>query len=547
MSHQNIGKMASTSLCSSSPISVPRFVSDNSSVRMLDTDCTTMRDLKQVHANLIKTGSIADTVAASRVLAFCASPHVGDMNYAYLVFTRISDKNPFVWNTIIRGFSRSSSPERAISKFLDMLSCSTVQPQKLTYPSVFKACASLGHARDGKQLHGRVIKEGLDTDPFIRNTMLHMYASCGYLEEAWRFFLGMTEFDVVAWNSMIMGLAKHGRIGQSKKLFDEMPQRNGVSWNSMISGYVRNGRFMAALELFREMQVKGIKPDEFTMVSLLNACACLGASKQGKWIHDYLVRNGIELNSIVITALVDMYCKSGCIEEGFQVFRNAPNKQLSCWNSMILGLANNGFEEKALDLFMELEHSGFQPDSVSFVCVLTACAHSGMVHKADEFLRLMREKYRIEPSIKHYSCMVDLLGRAGLLEEAEALIETMPVRSDTIIWSSLLSACRKKGNVQMAERAAKCLKELDPDETCGYVLMSNAYASLGLFGEAIDQRLLMKKRRTEKEPGSSLIEVDFEVHEFVCCGRMHLKSPEIYEILNVLNWDVSALKTEVSV
>ncbi|CAD5321201.1 Pentatricopeptide repeat [Arabidopsis thaliana x Arabidopsis arenosa] len=518
-------------------------LSGNTYLRLIDTQCSTMRELKQIHASLIKTGLISDTVTASRVLAFCcASP--SDMNYAYLVFTRINHKNPFVWNTIIRGFSRSSFPEMAISIFIDMLCSSpSVKPQRLTYPSVFKAYGRLGQARDGRQLHGMVIKEGLEDDSFIRNTMLHMYVTCGCLIEAWRIFLGMIGFDVVAWNSMIMGFAKCGLIDQAQNLFDEMPQRNGVSWNSMISGFVRNGRFKDALDMFREMQEKDVKPDGFTMVSLLNACAYLGASEQGRWIHEYIVRNRFELNSIVVTALIDMYCKCGCIEEGLNVFECAPKKQLSCWNSMILGLANNGFEERAMDLFSELERSGLEPDSVSFIGVLTACAHSGEVHRADEFFRLMKEKYMIEPSIKHYTLMVNVLGGAGLLEEAEALIKNMPVEEDTVIWSSLLSACRKIGNVEMAKRAAKCLKKLDPDETCGYVLLSNAYASYGLFEEAVEQRLLMKERQMEKEVGCSSIEVDFEVHEFISCGGTHPKSAEIYSLLDILNWDVSTIKS----
>lgn len=539
--------MSPTILCYSG-VAVPAIlstgsVSGNTYLRLIDRQCSTMREMKQIHGNLIKTGLISDTVVASRVLAFCcASP--SDMNYAYLVFTRINHKNPFVWNTIIRGFSRSSFPEMAISIFIDMLCSSpSVKPQRLTYPSVCKAYGRLGQGRDGRQLLGRVIKEGLEDDSFIRNTMLHMYVTCGCFVEAWRIFVGMKGFDVVAWNSMIMGLSKCGSIDQAQKLFDEMPQRNAVSWNSMISGFVRNGRFKDALEMFREMQERNVKPDGFTMVSLLNACAYLGANEQGRWIHEYIVRNRFEVNGIIITALIDMYCKCGCIEEGLKVFECAPKKQLSCWNSMILGLANNGCEERAMDLFLELERFGLEPDSVSFIGVLTACAHSGKVHKAGEFFRLMREKYMIVPSIKHYTCMVNVLGGVGLLKEAEALIKNMPVEEDTIIWSSFLSACRKIGNVEMAKRAAKCLKKLDPDETCGYVLMSNAYASDGLFEEAVEQRLLMKERQMEKEVGCSSVEVDFEVHEFVSCGKRHPKSTEIYSLLGILNWDVSAIKS----
>ncbi|CAH8383499.1 unnamed protein product, partial [Eruca vesicaria subsp. sativa] len=355
---------------------------NNSYLQLIDTQCKTMRDLKQIHANLIKTGLISDTLAASRVLAFsCATSP--DISHAYSLFTRINPKNQFIWNTMIRAFSKTSFPEMSISLLIDMLlSSSPVKPGRLTYPSVFKAYASLGKARDGRQLHVRVIKEGIKDDAFIRNTVLYMYVTCGCFEEAWRVFEEMVEFDVVAWNSMIMGLGRFGLVDDARELFDEMPQRNEVSWNSMISGFVRNNRFKDALRVFGEMEKeRGVKPDGFTMVSLLNACGCLGGSEQGRWVHEYIVKNGFGLNGVVVTAIIDMYCKCGCVEEGLRVFEEAREKQLSCWNSMILGLANNGYVERAMGLFLELERSGLEPDSVSFLGVLTACVYSGKVHE----------------------------------------------------------------------------------------------------------------------------------------------------------------------
>ena len=500
---------------------------------MLEKQCTNMKDLQKIHANLIKTGLAKDTIAASRILAFCASP-AGDMNYAYLLFTHIQNPNLFAWNTIIRGFSQSSTPDNAISLFIDMLISSPIEPQRLTYPSVFKAYTQLGLAHDGAQLHGRIIKEGLESDPFIRNTILYMYMNCGFLSEAHQMFDKDKEFDVVAWNSMIIGLAKYGEIHESRRLFERMQFRNAVSWNSMISGYVRNGKLMEALKLFGKMQEKRIEPSEFTMVSLLNACARLGALRQGEWIHDFIRKNDFELNVIVSTAIIDMYCKCGTIEKALQTFEAAPRKGLSCWNSMIFGLAMNGCEEEAIHLFSKLQSMNLKPDSVSFIGVLTACNHSGMVDEARYYFSLMKNTYKIKPSIKHYSCMVDVLGRAGLLEEAEELIRSMPVNPDAIIWGSLLSACRKHGNIEMAKEAAKRVIELDPSDSCGYVLMSNVYAASSHFEEAIEERLSMKEKHIEKEPGCSLIEVDGEVHEFVAGGRLHYRAPEIYSLLNEL-------------
>ncbi|KAL6134951.1 hypothetical protein ACLB2K_067179 [Fragaria x ananassa] len=481
---------------------------------MLENQCTNMKDLQKIHAHLIKTGLANETVAASRVLAFCASP-AGDINYAYMVFRHIHNPNLFIWNTIIRGFSNSSNPEAAISLFIDMLVTSTVHPQRLTYPSVFKAYAQLGLAHEGAQLHGRVVKLGLESDQFVRNTIIHMYSNCGLLSEARRVFDEDLEFDIVAWNSMIMGLSKCGEVGESRRL---------------------NGMYTEALDLFGEMQKQKIKPSEFTMVSLLNASAQLGAIRQGEWIHEYIRKNHIQLNPIAVTAIINMYSKCGSIEKAVHVFEAAPRTGLSCWNSIIMGLATNGCEEEAIELFSRLESLSFVPDDVSFLGVLTACSHSGMVEKARKYFSVMRETYRIAPSIKHYSCMVDVLGRAGLLEEVEKLIDGMPLKADAIIWGSLLSSCRKHRDVEMAKRAAKHVIELDPSDSCGYVLMSNVYAASSQFEEAMHERLSMKEQKIEKEPGCSLIEVDGEVHEFIAGGRLHQKAPEIYSLLNGLGF-----------
>ena len=449
-----------------------------------------------------------------------------------MFFKQIQDPNLFIWNTIIRGFSQSSNPQTAISIFIDMLVSSPLEPQRLTYPSVFKAYTQLGQAYYGAQLHGRIAKLDLESDPFVRNTIIRMYANCGFLSEARKLFDESTELDVVSWNSMIMGLSKCGEVGEAIRLFDKMPLRNPVSWNTMISGYVRNGRFLEAFQLFVKMQGEGIKPSEFTMVSLLNASGMLGAIRQGEWIHEYIKKNDIELNVLVVTAIIDMYCKCGSTSKALHVFDTAPKLGLSCWNSMIMGLAMNGCEEEAIELFSKLDSSSLERDGVSFLAVLMACKHSGMVDKAKDYFSLMTEKYKIEPSIRHYSCLVDVLSQAGLLEEAEKVILSMPIDPDAIIWGSLLSACRKHPNVEMAQRAAERVIELDPNEISAYVLMSNVYADSNRFKEAIEQRLSMKEKRVEKEPGCSLIEVDGEVHEFVAFGRTHPRAKEIYSLLN---------------
>lgn len=368
-----------------------------------------------------------------------------------------------------------------------------------------------------------------------------MYANCGFLSEACILFDEDDDCDIVAWNLMVMGLAKNGQIDDSRRLFDKMQTKNAISWNSMISGYVRNGKWVEALDLFSQMQVQNVQPSEFTMVSLLNASARLGALEQGEWVHDYIKKNHMELNVIVITAIIDMYCKCGSIDKGLQVFEAAPVKGLSCWNSIILGLATNGRAETALQFFSRLKSSDHEPDGVSFIGVLTACNHSGLVDEARKYFALMTEEYKIEPSLKHYGCLVDALGRAGLLQEAEEVIRSMPRRPDSVIWGSLLSACWKHGNNEIGQRVAKILIELDPSESSGHVLMSNAHAASGEFEKAIHERVLMKKKQIEKQPGCSLIEVDGVVHEFVAGGKL---SSQIQEMYFPVNNDLSSVLQE---
>ncbi|KAK4769857.1 hypothetical protein SAY87_030389 [Trapa incisa] len=526
--------MAPCLLCLSSAPPLLSPVSGDSLLTLLDSRCVTMRELRVIHAGLIKAGSLSTTttLSISRLLSFCASPD-GDMNYAAAIFARVPRPNLFMWNTMIRGFSQSSSPEKAISLFIDMVTYSDVLPQRLTYPSVFKAYAGLGRADAGAQLHGWILKLGLEYDPFVRNTIIHMYANCGFLGEAHQVFDGSSELDIVAWNSLIMGYAKSGEMEESRRLFDMAPGRNTVTWNSLLSGYVRNGQFIDALNLFHEMQKSDVRPSRHTMVTLLNASAHLGSLTQGRWVHKYLTRMGFELNPIVVTALIDMYSKCGYICRAYEIFQTAPEIGLSCWNSMILGLARNGHEEEAVHLFSQLESSSFKPDSVSFIGVLTACNHGGFVDKAIKYFRAMTERYSIIPTLKHFSCLVDLLGRLGCVEEAEQLIREMPVEADVVLWGSLLWASWKHGNADVAERAAERLIDLDPGESSGYVIMSNVHASSGKFREAAEGRISMKEIRVEKVPGCSSIEVNGQVHEFIAGGgRGHPRAEEIYWVLN---------------
>jgi pentatricopeptide repeat protein len=426
-----------------------------------------------------------------------------------------------MYNILIRAFSKSSTPDLALELFVEMLFDGT-RPDKLTFPSVFAGYSRLGWVDSGKELHGMVVKLGLAGDMYVRNAMMAMYATGGYVIEASILFDECEEFDVVSYNSMLMALTREGLVNEARAMFDDMPERSVATWSTMISGYVRNGRDQEALDLFLLMQHQGMEPNANILVSLLGACANLGAIDQGIWVHSYLEENNIELNPLIATAIVDMYCKCGELEKALELFHEIPVKASSTWNAMILGLAIHGCYHEATNLFCMLQDSGLKPDNVTFVGMLMACGHSGRVNEAKHYFSLMSQHYGIEPEIQHFGCMVDALGRAGFLLEAEQLITKMPMKPDVAIWGALLSACKTHGNIEMAKRAAKKVMELDARDSGAHAVLSNIFANSGELGDSISSRLGMREKNVRKERGGSMIEVNGMVHEFLAHGDLPL-------------------------
>ena len=256
---------------------------------------------------------------------------------------------------------------------------------------------------------------------------------------------------------------------------------------------------------------------------MLSACAHLGALGQGEWIRAYINKNGIGINDFVATALVVMYSKCGNIGKALNVFRSASRKDISTWNSIIVGLGMHGFGENALETFSDMLVKGFEPNEVTFIAVLSACSRAGMLNEGRHMFQLMVDDYGIQPTIEHYGCMVDLLGRVGLLEEALDLVKTRPLKEAHVLWESLLSACKNHGNVEMAEHVARKLLELNPQDSAGYVQLSNTYAALKRWDDVLNVRRKMKALKINKEPGCSMIEVDGVVHEFLAGEGMILE------------------------
>lgn len=491
-----------------------------------------MKHLRALHSQLVKTGLAEHPIAISRVLSFCATHPAGDLNYALRVFSRIACPTAFSCNTILRALSRSASPLLAILLFVDMLSTLLLLPQRLTFPSLFVACRRLARSDVGAQLHAMAAKLGFADDPYIQNSMISMYGSCGELEAAEKIFSSSgfrkeQVFDVVACNSMLTALLRKGRVEDAQHLFDEMPQRSISTWSTLMSGYLRNGLFQETLSLFGELQratTTELQPNACSLVSLLGACAGLGALEQGEWAHETLIRahrEELDNNPIVLNAIIHMYYKCGRLDKALQAFEVSPIRAVSSWNAIIGGLAFHGRCPEAVRLFTQLETvHGLKPDAVTFVAVLTAFSHTGMVDEARKLFASMAEKHGIVPAVEHYGCMVDALARGGHLQEAEDLIRGMvtPLRPDAAVWGALLAGSRSHGDVERAARAAAEILILDPTDGGGYLLLANALAGSGGFRDSAAVRAAMQEKRVPRKPGCSMIELNGVVHEFLAAG-----------------------------
>jgi pentatricopeptide repeat protein len=375
-------------------------------------------------------------------------------------------------------------------------------------------------------------KFGFSSDTFARNNLLCMYLDCGCPYDAWKVFQASVDRNIVAWTTMISGLSKAGFIDDARRLFDEMPEKNLVSWNAMISGYVLAGLFKEALNLFDQMQAEGIEINKYVGASVLAACTGLGMLEKGKLIHRQIESSEIEVDYKLAAAVVDMYCKCGCLEKAIEVFNSLKRKGLSVWNCMIGGFAVHGRGIDAIQVFKQMEVKGVIPDDITLLNVLSACAHSGLVAEGKHYFDYMVQKYNIEPKMEHYGCMVDMLGRAGLLKEAKQVLDEMPMYPDADILGALLGACKIHGVVDLGQEIGKRAIELDSSNSGRYVLLAHLYAGAGKWDDAAEIRKLMSDRGVHKEAGHSLIEMNGAVHEFVCGSGSHTQAKEIYSMLD---------------
>ncbi|XP_063947065.1 putative pentatricopeptide repeat-containing protein At1g10330 isoform X3 [Daucus carota subsp. sativus] len=416
--------------------------------------------------------------------------------------------NAFKWictllyNTLIRAYLHTD-PHNSLVLHKHML-VHRVPPNSHTYPSLVKAASLLRssklHLLFPGSLYSQVIRRGVLKDPFVETSFLCLFAENGNLGDARKVFDEMPEPCVVSYNAMLDALCKNGEMGSAVLVFQRMPVRDVVSWTSVVNGYGRNECFYEAIVFFRMMMVHGdvrefyVKPNEATFVSVLSSCANLlggGGLYYGKQIHAYMIKNERELTVFMGTAMIALYGKLGCLVYAVRVFDNMVDKQVCAWNALISSLAMNSMENHALDMFEKMKSKGVKPNEVTFVAVLVACARANLVELGLELFESMSRVSRIVPRMEHYGCVVDLLGRAGLLTEAQEFIRRMPFEADASVLGALMGACKVHGAIEYGNEVAKRVMELQPLHCGRYVLLSSIYAEADRWDNAAELRKAM--------------------------------------------------------
>ncbi|KAJ0045967.1 hypothetical protein Pint_05649 [Pistacia integerrima] len=480
-----------------------RFFPNNFTFPFVLKACARQLDFQlgvKIHTLIVKAGFDYDVFVKTSLLSFYAK--CGYMEDALKVFDDIPDKNAVSWTAVISGYISDGKFREAIDMFSRLLEMG-VRPDGFSLVKVLYACSKLGDLNSGEWIDRYIKKAGMGRNIFVATALVDLYVKCGNMEKACC-------------------------------VFDEMPEKDIVSWTTMIQGYASNGLPKEALDLFFKMQRENLKPDRYVMVGVLSACARLGALELGEWASNLMDRNELLSNPVLGTALIDMYTKCGSMAQAWEVFRGMKDKDRVVWNAVISGFAMNGHVKAALGIFGQVEKCGIQPDENTFVGLLCACTHAGLVDEGRKFFNGMSTVYCVSPTIEHYGCMVDLLGRSDLLDEAHRLIKSMPMEPNVIVWGALLGGCRLHKNTVLAEHVLKQLIALEPWNSGNYVLLSNIYSANRKWDDAAKIRSTMNERGIQKIPGCSWIEVDGVVHEFHVGDKLHPLSEKIYAKLDEL-------------
>ncbi|XP_037426228.1 pentatricopeptide repeat-containing protein At5g15300-like [Triticum dicoccoides] len=485
----------------------------------LSARCSTKRDLRLIHGALLRRRHLlpaADAVAAlAKLLRFAAVSPAGDLRQAAVILsthlpfiTSASTHPAFFYNTLMRGLAASSSPADAIGLFAAMRRAGAA-PDAFTFTFVLKSCSRCPSGRRlPSDLHAQAIRHGclgeLAAHTHVHNALLHAYACRAAVDDACRVFEEIPARDVISFSGLLTAHLKANDLDAARLVFDKMPHRDVVSWTAMISAYAKACRPQEALALFDAMPMQ---PDEVTMVSIVSACTTLGDLATGERVRRHIDSLGFGWMMSLRNALMDMYAKCGSLPEARALFDGMTVRSLASWNTLISAYASHGDLDNTIAVFYQMlaEGNTVKPDGVTFLAVLMAYAYNGCVEEGRAMFNAMQQGGygKVELTVEHYGCVVDMLGRAGKLEEAYQMIEQMPIPSNAVIWGALLGACRTHGDIDMAERAVQELRNLKPEEGGYYILLSDMYTSAGRIAEATEIRRAMNERGVQKTTGRS--------------------------------------------
>lgn len=428
----------------------------------------------------------------------------------------VGSRDLVTWNSMLAAYLVHEREQLAFELFLDMQKLG-IEPDIYTYTSIISICFEEVHNSLGKSLHGLVIKRGLEKLAPVSNALIAMYLK-----------------------------SDNKSMEDLFRIFESLESKDRVTWNSILTGCSQNGFSEDAIKFFRQMRSLLVETDHYAFSAVLKSCSDLATLQLGQQVHVQAIRSGFESNEFVASSLIFMYSKCGIIEDARKAFEETPKDCSIIWNSIIFGYAQHGLGDAALELFFLMTERMVKLDHITFVAVLTACSHIGLVEEGWKFLNSMEADYGIAPRMEHYACAVDLLGRAGRLLEAKALIESMPFEPNAMVWKTFLGACKICGNIELATKVARFLLEQEPEEHCTYILLSNMYGHLRRWNEKASITRLMRERGVKKVPGWSWIEVNNKVHSFNAEDRSHSHCEEIYLKLGELKEEIKWLDSTAS-
>lgn len=467
---------------------------------------------KQIHAHILRKIARPNLVLETELTHMYA--RCGRLRDAHNVFNWMPKKNAYSWNSFIEGCLKSNKAMEALRIFRKML-LDGVVPDSFSLSSAVTAISNLSTIQKGKEIHGFAVKKMLVDRDVTLCMLIDMYAKCGRIDYAYKMYERVPKKGLILNNIMISAFISHEKISDARRIFDKMEEKNTISWNSMLIGYAKGGFDREALRLFQEFIVEGGDYECSTLVPIFNLCASLPAAEFGKQLHAFATKNRLPGNSVVLdSAIVDMYAKCGLIEESRKFFNRMKERNILTWNTIISSYSKHGQIEAVFSLYEQMLREGILPNDITFLSILSACSHTGSLEEGFNTFVSMSEDYGVEPRLEHYNCMVDLLGRAGLLNDAKEMILRMPMEPDISTWAALLGASRNHIDIDIGRFAAERLFDLDPANSGHYRLMANLYAAAGRWKEADEMWKLMKERRVMSEPASSWIEIGNQIQVF---------------------------------